>query len=160
MSPSSRRQFFGAGLGLAGLGMLSACGLPSAIAPPKPRRLGYLSRSTTRGPSGEVAWAAFRTALRDLGYVEGQNLLIEERGDDQLDEPLAALLRLEPEVILVPSEAEARVVQAATTTIPIVSTLGDLVATGLAARPGRVPTPSVAIRASGWRTTRSSALHR
>jgi O-antigen ligase len=33
-------------------------------------------------------------------------------------------------------------------------------ATGLAARPGRVPTPSVAIRASGWRTTRSSALHR
>lgn len=129
----SRRRFLQCGLGLVGFGLLSACGLPSTIGRTKPRRLGCLWGSTTRGPSGEVAWAAFRTALRDLGYIEGQNLLIEERGGDQLDEPLAALLRLDPEIILVASVAEARAVQAVTTTIPIVSILGDPVANGLAA---------------------------
>jgi putative ABC transport system substrate-binding protein len=86
---------------------------------------------------------AFRQGLRDLGYIEGQNILIDDRhahSDDELAEPLAELVRLQPEVILVPSSNVARVVQAATATIPIVSAgPGDLVANRLAAslaRPG------------------------
>src|SRR5207248_1055471 len=81
---------------------------------------------------------------RDLGYVEGQNLLIEQRyangRRDQGADTAAELVRLQPEVILVPAAPDARAVLAVTTAIPIVSAgAGDLVAQGLAAshaRPG------------------------
>ena len=77
-----------------------------------------------------AAWSAFRDGLRDLGYVEGQNLLIDERhGDfgDRLGEPAVDLVRRQMEVIVVPSITVARAVRAATTTIPIVSAgAGDL----------------------------------
>jgi putative tryptophan/tyrosine transport system substrate-binding protein len=85
--------------------------------------------------------------MRDLGYVEGQNLLLEQRHTssiDRLAESAAELVRLQPEVILVAAAQTAGAVRAATATIPIVSagvgTIGpDLVASGLAAshsRPG------------------------
>ena len=105
-------------------------------------RIAYLS---TSGLSEGIAaaWSAFRDALRDLGYVEGENLLVEERhglGDEFLSEPAAELIRLQTEVIVVPSVTVARAVQAVSSTIPIVSGgAGDLVAGGAAAslaRPG------------------------
>ena len=123
--------------------MLAGCGVrlpgtrPAAV-----HRIAYLS---TSGLSEGIAaaWSAFRDALRDLGYVEGENLLVEERhglGDEFLSEPSAELIRLQTEVIGVPSVTVARAVQDVSSTIPIVSGgAGDLVAGGAAvslARPG------------------------
>jgi putative tryptophan/tyrosine transport system substrate-binding protein len=141
----NRRQFVQSA-GVAGLGLLTGCGLPVSAPPQaaKVYRIAYLS-GAGRSNSGNEQLSAFRQGMRDLGYVEGQNLLIEERfaeGDDQLAEPAAELVRLQPEVILVTGVTPVRVVLAVTTTIPIVSTgagVPDLVASGLAAsyaRPG------------------------
>jgi len=107
------------------------------------RRVGYLTGGPL-SPVTEANLAAFRASLHDLGYVEGDNLLIQGRyptGEDQLAEPAADLVALQPEVILALASTVARALRAATTTIPIVSTGGggDLVATGVVAshaRPG------------------------
>src|SRR5215210_4592973 len=84
MSGLSRRQFvLGAGaLGLAVplLGPLAGCGIgPSrAQQPPGRVRLGYLRLAPPAGPS--ASWHdAFVDGLRDHGYVEGDNLVIERR---------------------------------------------------------------------------------
>jgi ABC-type uncharacterized transport system substrate-binding protein len=73
--------------------------------------------------------------MLDLGYVEGQNLIIEERfviGDPQLVVPAMEVASIPVEVILVVSFSAARAVQSVTTTIPIVSAgQGDLVAEGV-----------------------------
>jgi putative tryptophan/tyrosine transport system substrate-binding protein len=140
----TRRRFM-QGAGLAGLGLLAGCGLPGSAPPPASvRRIGSLT-GLPPGALNFEGMAAFRQGMRDLGYVEGQNLLIEERYGtrrDQLAEPAAELVRLQPEVILVPAGTIARAAQAATRTIPIVSAGAgspDLVAGGLAAshaRPG------------------------
>jgi putative tryptophan/tyrosine transport system substrate-binding protein len=123
---------------------VGGCALPFAAPPPaaKVHRIAYLTPGSLN-PETTVLASAFRQGLADLGYVEGQNLLIEERyanGNDQLAEPAAELVRLQPEVIVVTSAQAARAVLAATPTIPIVSAgNGDLVARGLAAsyaRPG------------------------
>ena len=138
-----RRQLVRTGVGLAGLAMLAGCG----VGYPRTQqsvvhRIAYLS---TSGLSEGIAaaWSAFRDALRDLGYVEGQNLVVEERhglGDEFLKEPASELIRLQTEVIVVPSITVARAVQAVSNTVPIVSGgAGDLVAGGAAtslARPG------------------------
>jgi putative ABC transport system substrate-binding protein len=141
----SRRRFV-QGAGVAGLGLVAACGLPFS-APPrtaKVHRIGVLM-SLPPDTLNPGLMAAFRQGMRDLGYAEGHNLVIEERygnGVDDLAAPAAELVRLEPEVILVPAETVARAMQAVTTSIPIVSAgagpLG-LVGIGLAAsyaRPG------------------------
>jgi putative ABC transport system substrate-binding protein len=132
-----------AGLALAGLGLSAGCSLLTLPwQQSTPRRIAYLS-SSGLSEGIAAAWSAFRESLRDLGYVEGQNLLIEERhGDygDRLGEPAADLVRRRMEVIVVPSITVARAVRAVTTTIPIVSAgAGDLVTGGLVAslaRPG------------------------
>ena len=141
----SRRQVV-QGAGAVGLGLLAGCGrLPGQGSPAaKVHRVAFLA-GTPPSAENAVLVSAFRQGLRDLGYVEGQNLLIEERyanNPDQVAEPAAELVRLQPKVVLVPSATVARAVQAQSATIPIVSTgtgTGDLVADGLAtshARPG------------------------
>ena len=88
---------------------------------------------------------AFRHALRELGYVEGRNLVIEFRSADRSDRlpSLAAeLVRLKVDVIFAPEGAQSAVAaKNATTTIPVVMVLvQDPVALGLVdklARPGR-----------------------
>ncbi len=143
----SRRRFV-QGAGAAGLALLAGCGRLPWQAPPaaKVHRIAFL-RGGEPDAVNDASLSAFRQGMRELGYVEGQNLLIEERygsGFDQLAEPVAELVRLQPEVILVGGVTSARVALAATTTIPIVSAGGgfsvlDLVASGLAAshaRPG------------------------
>ena len=141
---SVSRRAFVQGMGVAGLGLLAGCALPSAASPPGVRvhRIAYL-RGAPPNAVTEPNIAAFREGLHDLGYVEGHNLLIlpsHANGDDQLAEPVADLVRLQPEVILAASSTVARALAAATTTIPIVSAgPGDLVTTGVVAsraRPG------------------------
>jgi putative ABC transport system substrate-binding protein len=141
---SVSRRAFVQGMGVAGLGLLAGCERLPGQAPPVPkvRRVAYQSGAPPNARA-EANIAAFREGLHDLGYVEGHNLLIlpsHANGDDQLAEPVADLVRLQPEVILAASSTVARALGAATTTIPIVSAgAGDLVATGVVAshaRPG------------------------
>jgi putative tryptophan/tyrosine transport system substrate-binding protein len=78
---------------------------------------------------------AFREGLRDLGWIEGQNILVEERwADGQYDRlpALAAeLVKLNVQVIVATSTPEIRAAKQATSTIPIVMVIGaDPVAEG------------------------------
>jgi putative ABC transport system substrate-binding protein len=89
-------------------------------------------------------WRVFRNRLRELGYAEGKNLVIESRYAHGAGERLPALateiVALKPDIIVVVSTPATRAAVRATSTIPIVFTgLGDPVATGLVAglaRPG------------------------
>jgi putative ABC transport system substrate-binding protein len=81
--------------------------------PTKIYRIGYLGP----GPVDE----AFRQALRDLGYIEGKNLIIEHRqGPARLAELAAELTRLELDCILAVGIGSIRAAKNATNTIPIV----------------------------------------
>ena len=86
----------------------------------------------------------FRQGLRDLGYIEGKNIVIEYRytegRGDQLSDLVAELVRLKVDVIVTGSTPVVRAAMQLTGTIPIVMAgTGDPVATGLIAslaRPG------------------------
>jgi ABC-type uncharacterized transport system substrate-binding protein len=141
------RRSFVLGAGAAGVGLLAGCGrLPFQQPPPtavKVYRLGFLSSTNPTAQAGNLD--IFRQALGELGYVEGQNLIIEYRWGDgsnaRLVEPAAELARLPVDLIVVSASVAAQIAREATTTVPIV--LGgsgpDPVALGLAAsyaRPG------------------------
>ncbi len=87
---------------------------------------------------------AFREGLRELGYVEGKNIVIEwrtaEGQSDRLPSLAAELVRLNVAVIVTAGAASTRPAKEATTTIPIVMALdNDPVGTGFVAslaRPG------------------------
>ncbi len=84
----------------------------------------------------------FRQALRDRGWVEGQNIVVEERWAEGKPERLAnfaaELVRLKVEVILAPNDPAALAAKNATTTIPIVMIVSDdPVRGGLVASLGR-----------------------
>jgi len=87
---------------------------------------------------------AFREGLRELGYVEGQNIFIEwrfaEGKPDQVPRNAAELVRLKVDVIVTGGPTDTRAAKGATSTIPIVMTNeSDPVGTGLVAslsRPG------------------------
>jgi len=116
----------------------------TAQQPKKVPRLGYLSSSDPATDS--IRSEAIRRALRELGYVEGQNLAIEYRyGEGKLDrlpELAAELVRLKVDILVVTGGAEPILAaKNATKTIPIVmaSSLSDPVEAGLVeslARPG------------------------
>ena len=112
-------------------------GVPAgAQPPPKPLHVGYLAHA---GPTSSN-YQVFRTGLRELGWVEGQNLVIHYPSADGNVEKLPALavemVRQKVDVIL----ATALAVEAAsnaTRTIPIVFVIGDdPVTTGLVANLG------------------------
>lgn len=141
----SRRKFLQGSVALTGLGLLSGCGLPPLPWQQTPRvyRIGYLWNGAA-SPTFMSLRDAFLQGMRDLAYVEDQTFMLETRranGDAGLPETVAELLGLRLDVIVAPAVVEAGAVQAASTTIPIVSAgVGDLVTTGLAeslARPGR-----------------------
>jgi putative ABC transport system substrate-binding protein len=135
---------------LIGLLVTLALGLLVAAAEAPPRgkvfRIGWLSAfpPDAVGPHGHSR-AAFRQGLREHGWIEGQNLVIEWRyGEGTLKQlpPLAAeLVRLGVDVLVTGGgEPAIRALKQATSTIPIVMAVSaDPVATGLVAslaRPG------------------------
>jgi putative ABC transport system substrate-binding protein len=86
---------------------------------------------------------AFKQGLRERGYTERKNIVLEYRygegKEDRLPELAAELVRLKVDVIVVTADVSAQAAQQATKTIPIVVTTGDPVAWGLAdslAKPG------------------------
>jgi putative tryptophan/tyrosine transport system substrate-binding protein len=110
--------------------------------PGKIPRIGYL---TGVSPSTNSArHETFRQGLRELGYVEGKNIVIEWRSAegkfDRLPALAAELVRLKVDIIVTGGGATTRAVKEATTTIPIVMTQdGDPVGNGFVAslaRPG------------------------
>ena len=110
--------------------------------PAKVVRIGWLGTAFASGYVREVD--AVRAGLRELGYVEGRNIVIEyrwaENNPDRLKEMAAELVALKVDVIITHSIPGARTAGQATKTIPIViADAGDPVATGLVAslaRPG------------------------
>jgi putative ABC transport system substrate-binding protein len=89
-------------------------------------RIGYLtSGSAIKGGSAD----AFRKGLRELGYIEGKNIVIEWRyakGNSNLrPEHAAELARLKVDVIVTASATDTRAAKAATVTILIVMGQGD-----------------------------------
>ena len=103
-------------------------------------RIGYLF-SFTRA-EGEHLWQACRQGLRDLGYVEGQNIILEPRlaegHNERLPKLAADLVQIKVDVIVAAATPASRAAKAATSTIPIVFVaVGDPVKAGLVARLAR-----------------------
>ena len=106
-------------------------------------RIGYVSG--TGDPSNPGPYVeALRQGLRDLGYVEGKNIVIEFRGAegklDRIPGIVAELVQLKVDVLILPVLPAIRAAQQATKTIPIIMVTNlDPVAAGIAdslARPG------------------------
>ena len=125
--------------------MLAACILAAPLIadaqPVKVYRIGYLSA----GPSASNLYrGAFHQGLRDLGWVEGHNIVTDYRFAegrlDRLPDLAAELVRLKVDVIVAAPTAAAVAAKNATRTIPIVMWgAGDPVGLGLVAslaRPG------------------------
>ena len=130
-------------LSLVSAMLFALCPTAEAQQPKKVPRLGYL---VTAGDPGNLGSPdkAFRQGLRDLGYVEGENILVEYRylegKRDRIPSVVAELVRLKVDVLFASTPPAIRAAKEATTTIPIVMvTFNDPVATGIVdslARPG------------------------
>src|SRR5512143_2103989 len=101
--------------------LLFALSVPvEAQQPKKIYRIGYISS----GPGIEVREEAFRQALRELGYIEGRNLVIEWRFANgritQRPELAADLIGLKVDCIVATGSGETAIDKKATHTIPIV----------------------------------------
>jgi putative tryptophan/tyrosine transport system substrate-binding protein len=153
MTTVSRRQLVH-GAGAVGLGLLAACDWLRGRPQPAARvpRIGYLSAGPPPpgAPSGSTL--AFLQGLRDLGYVEGQNIAIEYRWADgelsRLPDLTMELLQLNVDVILAAGSPAALAAKSMTRTVPIVfGVSSDPVGSGLVeslARPGgNVTGPSI-----------------
>src|SRR5262245_63047693 len=116
--------------------MLLAPRTADAQLPKKVPRIGVLLTNAS-APWFPPLLAAFRQELRDFGYVEGQNLVIEYRSAEGHAERLPALaaelVQLQVEVIVAPGPAPVTAAHQATKTIPIVMTAQDPVERGLTA---------------------------
>ena len=140
----SRRQIV-QGAGAVGLGLLAGCGRwpGQAQQPARVARVGYLATNEVEA-AGPSYLGVFLQSLTEIGYVVGQNLVIEPRfaggQPDRLPALAAELVALPVDVLLVRGTVPVRAAMTATTTIPIVVVRSnDPVAFGLAtslARPG------------------------
>jgi putative tryptophan/tyrosine transport system substrate-binding protein len=137
-SPGSQQLGVGITIGLL---IFAFFGPVSAQQQKKIPRIGYLAGNITAGTD---RIDAFRQGLRQLGYAEGKDVVIEYRGADgkvdRLNEVAAELVRLKVDVIVTRGPPATRAAKAATGTIPIVMTQDpDPVANGFVAslaRPG------------------------
>ena len=106
----------------------------------KMHRIGFLALSVC--PTPPYANDRFRQVLREVGYVEGRNVVIECRGAagqiDRLSDLAAELVRRKVDVLVAPSTPAALAAQRATTAIPIVIFfVADAVASRLVVSLGR-----------------------
>jgi putative tryptophan/tyrosine transport system substrate-binding protein len=132
-----RRREFIAALGTAAWPVATRAQMRGA------RRLGYLSAVAESDPTGRRRIAALTGGLRDLGWMESQNLQIDYRwaisGQD-MDRYAAELVALNPDVLFGTTTPTTKALQKQTRTIPIVfAGPSDPVGTDLAvslARPG------------------------
>ena len=119
-------------IGTLALGLLAGP-LPSeAQQAAKVPRIGFLNQGSPEG----ARFQGFRQGLREVGYVEGQNITVEYRHAmgrrDRLAKLAAELVGLKLNVIVAPSSPPALALKRATATIPIVMVSGsDPVARGL-----------------------------
>lgn len=100
----------------------------------KVARIGFLGSASAAGSARSVE--ELRAGLRDLGYVEGRNIIIESRWAEghyeRFPDMLKDLIRSNVDVIVTHGTPGTRAAKRATTTIPIVMAIsGDAVATGL-----------------------------
>ena len=138
---TTRRTFLGT---LAG-SLLAVPLAAQAQQAAKVYRVGLLGGSPPNSPGGRRAWAGFFQGMRELGYVEGQNMLVEGRfyGDhtDRLPALAGELVRLKVDVIVAGAPPAPEAARRATSTIPIVMAIHtDPVGSGLVASlasPGR-----------------------
>jgi ABC-type uncharacterized transport system substrate-binding protein len=102
--------------------LLALCVSVHAQQPTKPPQIGFLGASSASALAARTV--AFRQGLRELGYLEGKNIVIEYRyGEGKLDQlpALAAeLVRLKLDVIVAGAPEATRAAKKATLTIPIV----------------------------------------
>src|SRR5438105_3870550 len=94
----------------------------SAQQPKKVHRIGFLSAASRSAIATRTE--AFRQGLRELGYVEGKNIVIEWRSAegklDRLSELAAELVRLKVDVIVTGGPLPTRAAKEATVTLPII----------------------------------------
>jgi len=127
-----RRRFFA----------LTAGGLLAAAVPAHAqgtmRRIGILGNVPVTDPEGARLWGAFADGLRDLGYVDGRNVTIENLSSEGKYERLPALaadlVGHKVDVIVAPAAQNVEAAKRATRDIPIVMvSVGDPVGNGLVA---------------------------
>jgi len=107
-------------------------------------RIGFLATGSLESPETRASFDAFREGLRELGYVEGENIVIEVRAADSNMERFPALVNeligLKVDIIVALNSLSGHAAKQATSTIPIVvPVMGDPVEDGLVAslaRPG------------------------
>jgi putative tryptophan/tyrosine transport system substrate-binding protein len=124
------------------IGILTAVNLAQAQQPAKISRIGFLAAVSPTSIAARTE--AFRQGLRELGHVEGKDIVIESRGIvgklDRLSELAAELARLKVDVIVTTGPTSTRAAKEATSTIPIVMAFdSDPVGSGVVAslaRPG------------------------
>src|SRR5215510_6968074 len=115
--------------------LLASVNLARAQQPVKVPRIGYVSGSGDPSNPGPLV-DSFRQGLRDLGYIEGKNILIEFRSSegnpDSSPRIVAELVQLKIDVLFIPTLPGIRAAKQATKTIPIVMvTTVDPVAAGM-----------------------------
>jgi putative ABC transport system substrate-binding protein len=130
------------GLSVIAIVLVVSGAVAQAQQPTKIPRIGFLAATKPAAVAARVA--AFRQGLRELGYVEGKNIVVEYRyaeGKADRERELAAeLARLKVDIIVTTGPTVTRNAKEATVTIPIVMAQdGDPVASGFVAslaRPG------------------------
>jgi putative tryptophan/tyrosine transport system substrate-binding protein len=134
----NRRPFLGAAAGALVTAPFSVFAQPQSL---NPRRIGFLGSESASNQAKRLE--ALRAGLRELGYVEGKNLVIEVRWADgkydRLPALAAELVNLRVSAIVASGAKATVAAKRATTTIPIVVETGDAVALGVVtnlARPG------------------------
>lgn len=131
--------------------LFALCSTASAQQSAKIPKIGILAGASSSNSTKNIN--AFREGLRELGYIEGKNILVEYRyaaGNlNRLSELAAELVQLKVDVILAGGTQSTTAAKQASSTIPIVvGAAGDLVGTGLVAslsRPGGNVTGSTVI---------------
>ena len=108
--------------------LLTTSSFTEAQQPAKMPRIGFLITSSPSAIAPRMD--AFRQGLRELGYVEGKNIVIERRhaeGElDRLPALAAELVRLKVDVIVTSGPTATRPAKGATSTIPVVMTFDEV----------------------------------